>query len=166
MRRARPVCLLLRQVLENYALSLKHGHKLIMQSLPRLLTLWYDFGKQQIQQPSKGVMRHPIPFLAPPSSSLSFFLPPFPACPSPPLFLQPPLPPPLLSPTLPPALLSPSLSSVPSAFSTCFTSLSSAPTPFRPSFPPAPPSSPYSAPPLPCPPPHPPPAPFLSPHPC
>ena len=69
------------QVLENYALSLKHGHKLIMQSLPRLLTLWYDFGKQQIQQPSKGVRK--APYIPPP-----LFLPPCLAFPSPPISLQ------------------------------------------------------------------------------
>uniref|UniRef100_A0A6U1KDA9 Uncharacterized protein n=1 Tax=Tetraselmis chuii TaxID=63592 RepID=A0A6U1KDA9_9CHLO len=35
---------ILPKVLRNYALAAKHGHRLIMQSLPRLLTLWYDFG--------------------------------------------------------------------------------------------------------------------------
>eukprot|EP00873_Tetraselmis_striata_P024237 jgi/Tetstr1/444501/TSEL_032380.t1 len=35
---------ILPQVLFNYASAARHGHRLIMQSLPRLLTLWYDFG--------------------------------------------------------------------------------------------------------------------------
>lgn len=34
------------QVLKSYAESIKLGYRHIYQSLPRLLTLWYDFGTQ------------------------------------------------------------------------------------------------------------------------
>lgn len=34
------------QVLRSYAESIKLGYRHIYQSLPRLLTLWYDFGTQ------------------------------------------------------------------------------------------------------------------------
>ena len=34
------------QVLTTYANSIMRGHRHIYKSLPRLLTLWYDFGTQ------------------------------------------------------------------------------------------------------------------------
>ena len=39
-------CLSGLQVLTSYAESIKLGYRHIYQSLPRLLTLWYDFGTQ------------------------------------------------------------------------------------------------------------------------
>lgn len=36
------------QVLESYAASIRLGHRHIYKSLPRLLTLWYDFGTQAL----------------------------------------------------------------------------------------------------------------------
>ncbi len=39
-------CLFVLQVLRSYSESIKLGYRHIYQSLPRLLTLWYDFGSQ------------------------------------------------------------------------------------------------------------------------
>jgi serine/threonine-protein kinase ATR len=33
-----------KDVLTNYGMSVKHGHHHIYQALPRLLTVWFEFG--------------------------------------------------------------------------------------------------------------------------
>ena len=35
---------ILPEVIRNYGLAVQYGHRHIFQSLPRLLTLWFDFG--------------------------------------------------------------------------------------------------------------------------
>lgn len=35
---------ILPEVIRNYGLAVQYGHQHIFQSLPRLLTLWFDFG--------------------------------------------------------------------------------------------------------------------------
>ena len=35
---------ILPEVIRNYGLAVHYGHRHIFQSLPRLLTLWFDFG--------------------------------------------------------------------------------------------------------------------------
>jgi hypothetical protein len=47
------------QVLTAYANSIRLGHRHIYKSLPRLLTLWYDFGTQATGKSDKQVPEHP-----------------------------------------------------------------------------------------------------------
>lgn len=45
------------KVLESYAMSIRLGHHHIYKSLPRLLTLWYDFGTQAVGKGDKKVRK-------------------------------------------------------------------------------------------------------------
>lgn len=56
-------------VITNYGGSLMYGHKYIFQSMPRMLTLWLDFGadvarhqKDRADEKMKNV--HPSPLVA------------------------------------------------------------------------------------------------------
>ena len=45
-------------VIKNYGLAMTHGTKTIYQSMPRMLTIWFDFGSDFVSQRSSS---HPIP---------------------------------------------------------------------------------------------------------
>ena len=42
---------ILKEVLHNYGESVKHGIRHVYQSLPRLLTVWYEYGSHCLQKP-------------------------------------------------------------------------------------------------------------------
>jgi hypothetical protein len=42
------------QVLQHYGRSLEHGHRHILQSLPRLLTLYFDYGTEVVARKSQS----------------------------------------------------------------------------------------------------------------
>jgi serine/threonine-protein kinase ATR len=59
------------EVLQNYGRAVQHGHRHIYRSLPRMLTIWFDFGSTCAaqKQAANGPVRarllppHLLPFL-------------------------------------------------------------------------------------------------------
>lgn len=55
---------LLPQVLKHYGMAVKYGHRHIFQTLPRLLTLYLDFGtfvkEQEQDKPKVQFWSHPV----------------------------------------------------------------------------------------------------------
>lgn len=43
---------ILKEVLHNYGSSVQHGIRHVYQSLPRLLTVWFDYGSHCLSKPS------------------------------------------------------------------------------------------------------------------